>query len=602
MTEILQNLHFIRPQFLWFLIPALFSAFLLFRKNSQSGNWKSVISPELLPHLLISPKKEAKKKSSIPLLILIWILSSLAMAGPTWKKLPRPVLQKEDAIVILLDLSASMLASDIAPSRAERAKQKLLDLLSLRKEGVTALVAYAGDAHVVTPLTDDTETIANLLPALSPNMMPFQGSATGSAIAIAQELLTSVNSASGKILLLSDGVSERELQASLKLLSDNPITISVLGIGTGDGAPIPLPAGGFLKDKSGAIVIPRLVSRNMEKLASSSGGQYSPLTLDDSDVLKISKSDVLQNDSVLALDRSADTWEDQGHWLILLILPFALVSFRRGLLIFFPFLFLFNSETSIASVFNNLWLTPDQHAAKALRENDPAKAAQLFENKEWAGTASYRAEEYANAAKFFSDNDTADSWYNRGNALAKSGNYSEAIEAYEKSLEIEPGATDALENIELLKKLQEQEKNSKENQQSNQNNNQNANNSEENNTQQNKERTETSNHSQDSKSTESQKNDTTNPKDSIKDNKSNPLDEKEIPDKKQSNSDSEQLSQTEHQRDLGQQESEKEKDQSTEQWLRRIPDDPSGLLREKFRYESMQRQRNREKSESSESW
>ena len=602
MTEILQNLHFIRPQCLWFLVPALLIALLLFRKSSQSGNWKSVISPELLPHLLISPKGETKKKYSVPVLLMIWILTSLAMAGPTWKKLPQPVLQKEDAVVILLDLSASMLASDIAPSRAERAKQKLLDLLSLRKEGVTALVAYAGDAHVVTPLTDDTETIANLLPALSPNMMPFQGSATGSAIAIAQELLTSVNSASGKILLLSDGVSERELQASLKLLSDNPITISVLGIGTSDGAPIPLPAGGFLKDKSGAIVIPRLVSRNMEKLASSGGGQYSPLTLDDSDVLKISKSDVLQNDSVLALDRRADTWEDQGHWLILLILPFALVSFRRGLLIFFPFLFLFNSETSIASVFNNLWLTPDQHAAKVLRENDPAKAAQLFENKDWAGTASYRAEEYTNAAKFFSDNDTANSWYNRGNALAKSGNYSEAIEAYKKSLEIEPGATDALENIELLKKLQEQEENSKENQQSNQNNNQNANNSEENNTQQNKERTETSNHSQDSKSTESQKNDTTNPKDSIKDNKSNPQDEKEIPDKKQSNSDSEQLSQTDHQRDLGQQESEKEKDQSTEQWLRRIPDDPSGLLREKFRYESMQRQRNRETSESSESW
>ena len=103
-------------------------------------------------------------------------------------------------------------------------------------------------------------------------------------------------------------------------------------------------------------------------------------------------------------------------------------------------------------------MTPDQHAAKVLRENDPAKAAQLFENKEWAGTASYRAEEYTNAAKFFSDNDTADSWYNRGNALAKSGNYSEAIEAYEKSLEIEPGATDALENIELLKSYKNKKK------------------------------------------------------------------------------------------------------------------------------------------------
>ena len=602
MTEILQNLHFIRPQCLWFLVPALLIALLLFRKSSQSGNWKSVISPELLPHLLISPKGETKKKYSVPVLLMIWILTSLAMAGPTWKKLPQPVLQKDDAVVILLDLSASMLASDIAPSRAERAKQKLLDLLSLRKEGVTALVAYAGDAHVVTPLTDDTDTIANLLPALSPTIMPLQGSATASAIAMAQELLTAVTSTSGKVLLLSDGISERELQASLKLLSDRSVTISILGVGTSDGAPIPLPAGGFLKDQSGAIVIPRLVSRNMEKLANASGGQYSSLTLDDSDVLKISKSDLLQNDSVLALDRRADTWEDQGYWLILLILPFALMSFRRGLLIFFPFFFLFNPETSMASAFNNLWLTPDQHATKVLREDGPAKAAPLFENKDWAGTASYHAEEYTNAAKFFSDNDTADSWYNRGNALAKSGNYSEAIEAYEKSLQIEPGATDALENIELLKELQQQEKDNKENQQGNQNNNQTTNNSEENNTQQNKNNPETSNPTQDSKPTDPQKNNPTDKKDSVKDDEKKTQDKKETPETEQSNSHSEQPSQTNHQRNLEQQKSEQEKDQSTEQWLRRIPDDPSGLLREKFRYESMKRQRNREPGELNEKW
>ena len=123
----------------------------------------------------------------IPILLLALI--AVAAAGPSLNRVELPVIKRADALVIVLDLSASMLAADVQPSRIQRSRQKILDLLETRDEGVTGLVVFAGDAHVVTPLTDDTRTIANLMPALSPSIMPLPGANATSGINMASELL-----------------------------------------------------------------------------------------------------------------------------------------------------------------------------------------------------------------------------------------------------------------------------------------------------------------------------------------------------------------------------------------------------------------------------
>ena len=146
----LSQFHFLRPEWLWLLLPLVLLLGVLWRRSRAGSGWSQVISADLLPHLM---EQRLTRRQKLPLaaLALGWLAATLALAGPSWEKLPQPVQKKQDALVILLDLSLSVLARDIQPSRLERSRLKLLDLLAQRSEGVTALVAWAGDAHVVSP-------------------------------------------------------------------------------------------------------------------------------------------------------------------------------------------------------------------------------------------------------------------------------------------------------------------------------------------------------------------------------------------------------------------------------------------------------------------
>ena len=266
------DVHLMRPEWLWMLLPAVVLALLMWRRRDRSGNWSKVIAPELLPYL-VNPDTSARRPSLLPLVLLGWILAAIAASGPSWEKLPQPVHQRQDALVIVLDLSYSMKSGDLAPSRLARARQKILDLLAQRREGQTGLIAYAGDAHVVTPLTDDTPTIANLLPALDPDMMPVPGSDPGAAVAQAVDLLHSAGIREGRILLLTDGVDTHDRREIEQALKDSGVELAVLGIGTQTGAPIPLPDGGFLKEGDGSIVMPSLDEPALQELAAATGGR-----------------------------------------------------------------------------------------------------------------------------------------------------------------------------------------------------------------------------------------------------------------------------------------------------------------------------------------
>ena len=596
------SFHLMRPEWLWAVLPAALLAALLWRLRQRSGSWSSVIDPQLLPYL-IGEGDGQTRRNLIPGLLLAWALAALAAAGPSFQKIPQPVHQKQDALVLVLDLSYSMMAADLAPSRTDRARQKLLDLLERRGEGQTGLIAYAGDAHIVTPLTDDTPTIANLLPALNPTMMPVMGSEPAAALTLGIELLHSAGIRQGRLLLITDGITESDRREIGELLRGSGVSLAIMGIGTATGAPLPLPKGGFLKDESGAIVLPALEEAVLRGLAGDSGGRYMRMQIDDSDLDYLLAEDLLNlPEQTLVLDRAADAWEDQGYLLIILLLPVVLALFRRGWVVcLLPLLFAPFPQSAEAGIWDDLWLTPDQQGQRALKNDNNEAAAQLFENPDWAGTAAYRAGDYESAAQNFADQDNADALYNRGNALARAGQLEAAIEAYRKSLSLKPDMQDAQDNLALLEQLQrqqEQEQQQQQQQDSEQKQDQERQENEQQEQQQpgqnqpqEGEQQEQDPQSDDAASEQEQEQDQ-NREQQQGSGEQDP-DAQPEGDQAQQQAQAEPSEQQQEQLDQAiaeAQQEDLERDQAMEQWLRRVPDDPSGLLRQKFRYESQQRQ------------
>ena len=590
MTETLQQFHLMRPEWLWLLVPTALLTLLLWRQHSRSGSWSDVIAPQLLPYLL-GEQSGSKRTNLLPVIVAAWVIAVMAAAGPSWERIPQPIHQKQDALVLVLDLSYSMKAADLAPSRIDRARQKLLDLLNQRTEGQTGLIAFAGDAHIVTPLTDDNPTIANLLPALHPDMMPVPGSDPQSAVMLALELLQSAGIRRGQILLVTDGVSESMHNRIAELVGDSEASLAVLGVGTNVGAPIPLANGGFLKDSAGTIVIPQLDVSKLNALAQRSGGRYESMTIADDDLQRLlSKNDIPGDSDTLALDRTADAWDDKGYYLILLLLPVGLSLFRRGWLVcLLPLVFLGESQPAQAGIWDDLWLTRDQQGKRALEAGDTETASEVFANPAWAGTAAYQGGAYDRAVEQFSASEGADGAYNRGNALARAGKIDEAIEAYKESLEQAPDRKDAQENLALLEQLKQQQQDQEQDSQDD--------NSDDQNEQQQDQQQQSNGDDQQQESDSDQQQDSSQPP---PDEESQPQDDqaaeqKQDPeqeqDQQQEPSEQEQSSEEEQQAESAQRSpEEQEREQAMEQWLRRVPDDPSGLLREKFRYESRLRQ------------
>jgi Ca-activated chloride channel family protein len=603
----LTGFHLMRPEWLWCLLPAVILTALLWRQRGRSGSWSAVIDPDLLTHL-VPGNSGGRTRNLLPLLLTAWVLAVVAASGPSFQQIPQPVHQKQDALVLVLDLSYSMKSGDLSPSRIDRARQKLLDLLERRDEGQTGLIAYAGDAHIVTPLTDDTRTIANLLPALNPDMMPLPGSDPVAALEEAISLLDSAGIKGGRILLVTDSITASERDRLADTVSGSGANLSIMGVGTTAGAPIPLPGGGFVKDESGAIVMPALDDAGLLKAASATGGRYLRMQIDDSDLEFLLAEEVLPlPGESLAVDRSADTWEDQGYLLLILVLPIVLSLFRRGwVACLLPLLLLGSPERARADLWEDLWFTPDQQGQRALQRGEPEAAATLFEDPEWAGTANYLAGDYRGAQQAFSQQDSADSWYNRGNALARAGQFREAINAYRESLARQPDQSDALENIALLEKLQQRQQQDQQQEQEEQG-------------QQSREQ-QSGSQGGDDKQPQNHSGETGNGAQNQADNESASQEpgaqgsQAQEPEERPGQQSNERQAQGEQQpadaeaaqdaRGDGQQAQamsgavdpeQQERDQAMEQWLRRVPDDPSGLLREKFRYHSQQRQRGESK-------
>lgn len=444
--------HLLRPYWLLLVPLPIWLLWHLWHLRRQTGRWQRLL-PKAFHKVLLTNGK--LRSSRLPWLLLgcSWLLTCLALLGPSWQQAEQPGLSRNDPLVILLDLTPAILAADLQPSRLEHAKRKILDLLQTRQDAQTAVVVFAGSAHTLVPLTKDLATTQNLLDALHPNLMPAAGQRADLAVAQGITLLEQGARGRGRLLLIGSDLNESERSSIQTQLKAAGLRLLILGIGTRQGAPIASEDGSFLKDEQGAILIPRLDDSTLRRFANDTGGRYQQARLDDQDLRSLG---LLERGGSLQTSEKdttqLDLWLDQGHWLLLPLLLLAACAGRRGWLLCLPLLIALPQPASAIGI-DDLWQRPDQQGMRLLEQQRPADAAERFEDYRWQGFARYQAGDFAGAAERFAQGDTASDHYNRGNALARNEQYESAIEAYDQALELAPGLQAAQHNKALIEEL-----------------------------------------------------------------------------------------------------------------------------------------------------
>ena len=572
--------HFLRAGWILLIPISILLIFFFKRRMLTIGNWEKLIDKRLLPYVM-SRSQLSDNQYKWWLISLISVLSIIALAGPTWERIEQPSFRTDQSLVIALDLSRSMNAQDITPSRLTRAKLKILDILERRQGAQVALIVYSANAFTVTPLTSDTDTIIALINSIDTSIMPSRGSYPALAIDKGLQLLNQASVSNGEIILVTDGGITSDSFSSAQKLRDEGYRLSALGIGSMNGAPIPKETGGFITDNTGQITISRLEVDDLKDLVEIGGGSYTSITSNDQDIdtlLSEVYSAVRESDDSVTTDQ----WKEFGPWLLLIIVPFGSLLFRKGWVFVLLLTIMPIDNLVYALDWNDLWKTRDQQAKEAMESGDYDKAIELFEDSEWLAAAHYKAGNYRQSANGYNNNSNIDHLYNHANSLAKIGQFEEAIENYEKVIAEEPNAEDALYNLNLLKDLLSENQSSEENNDDGQS-------SEEASTgeqsqQQNGDESEQSDNEGNSKTGDSDDESDANPNQKLSNEEDIEAIEKELERAAEENSNQEPQQEDNNESGIEGRMAQ-EQQQAMEQWLRRIPDDPGGLLRRKFRYQ-----------------
>jgi Ca-activated chloride channel family protein len=429
------DLHFLRP---WWLLALLLPVAILWL-SSQAGDararWKDMIAPHLLDSLIVQPRTGSRVQPSW-LLGVVLILAVMAVAGPAWEREPPPFVEDTAPLVIAVDLSATMDAQDVTPSRLERAKLKIKDIVARRNGARTAIVAYAGSAHQVLPLTDDASLLETYADALATRIMPTPGKNTAAALDLAEKTLADEDAA-GTVLFLTDGIEAASIAA---FETRSEIAIIVLGIGKGGGGPN----------------VPKFDVDALRNFGKDAGVSVATITDDDNDVRWVVQHVATNFAAKRAQD--GDRWKDAGFLLLFPTAAAFAMSFRRGWVMRIAVVLLaarlvFGASTVEAAGLVDMWLTPDQQGQLAFDGGDFASAAAHFSDPMWKGTALYRAGKFSDAAASFAAANTPEAFYNQGNALLHLAKFEEAVTAYKKALAVRNDWTDAQSNLATAERL-----------------------------------------------------------------------------------------------------------------------------------------------------
>ena len=600
----LADFHFLRPWFLLALLPVmLFLALLYYHRRSQSP-WHNLIAQHLQPVLLGALLLKRKQPLALPLLALSWLLATIALAGPSFEKLPQPAFALKKATVLVLDMSLSMRATDMAPDRLTQQRFAALDFSNQLKEGELALLSFAGDAFVISPLTPDHNNIRLLVPDLTPEIMPAQGSNLLAALTQADKLLRQAGYPRGDVVVFTDGYDNNSLRDIQDLLNNWPHRLSILGFGSEDGAPVKLESGELLKNSAGGVVLPRLPQQQLSSLARHSGGVYVQALATTEPV-----SALLNLPPLSALDQAdankhiqGDQWQDSAIYLVWLLLPLVLLQRKYSHLLSLTALLLLPYQAE-AFEWRDLWQTQQQQAKQDYAEGDFSSAQQKFTDPLWQGNAAYRSGDYQGAEQAYrravQAQPDAAALHNLGNSLAQQQRYQEALEAYTDALQHQPDFKPAQQNADLMQQLlrqqeqqqQQQQDGEKQQQDGEQQQSQNASDSQ----------------SDSSSDSQSDSDSAAQPQDSAQQN-----DAEQQPQQAEPQATAEQQQQAETEDDSAQPQqaaiqeawpnASAEEQQQLDNLLRKVQDDPALLLRNKMYLEYLKRQQQRLPSGVDEQW
>lgn len=448
LSTALNTLHLLRPQLLWALVLIVPAAVLWFLRQRDADVWRQSVDAHLLPQLLVTGGRRGW--SGFVLAVVAYSVAVVAMSGPSWRQTERPVYQSNRPLVVALDLSSSINANDLPPSRLLQARAKLATLLRERAGGDVALLAYAGESFTVAPLTEDAANVALFLDALSPSVMPVDGKRADRAIEAAVQLLSQAGFKQGDILVMSDSADE-SAESAARVARSRGFNVSTLGVGSARGA--------AYRAASGEIAQARLDEASLRDLASQGGGRYAPLAADDADLRALGVLDPAQQPAAdaAAAANGSKTWLDEGYWLLFPVMALALLAFRRR---------------AAVMVLALLCVGPFVEPAQAAEGTLWQRADQVQQQRLDAGVQAYRKGDFAAALKAFEAVPTDQGWYNLGNALARQGRYDDAIAAYDRALRQQPQLQDAIANraaVDAARKRQQQNKDGKGKPQQNQN-------------------------------------------------------------------------------------------------------------------------------------
>ncbi|WP_425090228.1 VWA domain-containing protein [Tropicimonas sp. S265A] len=424
MTLFFEAFHFLRPIWLG-LVPVVVVLWWRVRRTRAT---REALPAAIAPHLrnaLTVGRMTRRKAQPIDGVAIALICLAIAAAGPTWSRDPDPFAAQAAPVVVVLKVAPSMEADDIAPSRLERGKQKIRDLLELRAGARTALVAYSGSAHIALPMTEDAAIMQPYLAGLSPEVMPAEGNAAGQALALAETLLAT-EPAPGGILFVTDGVDPADSAA----LSSASQSLAVLAM---------LPEG--------------MADRGLDALSV----PVVPATPDARDVREI---DALLNTAFqrAMLNDASQPWNDRAHWLAWPAGLLVLLWFRRGWTMRWAAVLalawgLATPHTARADGLADWFFTPDQQGQRAFEDRDFARAADLFTDPLRRGYAQYRAGQYEAAVEVLDRVDTAQAAMIQGLAHIKSRSYRDGVRAFETALERDPDYPGAAENLATAQRI-----------------------------------------------------------------------------------------------------------------------------------------------------